>query len=72
MAGSTYRAEQKQFELGLRTSTEVLEAAAYLADAQSSEIRALAAYEISQIDIAYATGALIGRDRVVWEPTPLD
>jgi outer membrane protein TolC len=72
LAGSTYRAEQKQFELGLRTSTEVLQAAGYLADAQSSEIRALAAYEISQIDIAFATGALIGRDGVVWEPTQLD
>ncbi|HNQ22621.1 MAG TPA: TolC family protein [Phycisphaerae bacterium] len=68
LAGRTYEAEKRQFEVGLRTSTDVLEAAARLADAQSREIQALTAYEISQIDIAYATGTLIGRDRVIWEP----
>ena len=61
--------EKRQFEVGLRTSTEVLRAAARLADAQSREIRALAAYEISQVDIAFATGTLLGQDGVVWEAT---
>lgn len=72
LAGRTYEAEKRQFEVGLRTSTDVLEAAARVADAQSREIRALTAYEISQIDIAFATGTLIGRGRVIWEPVGLD
>ena len=56
----------------LRASRKVLEAAAFQADAQSSEIHTLAAYEISQIDIAFATGTLIGRDCVVWDPMHLE
>ena len=72
LSGRTYEAEKRQFELGLRTSTDVLEAAARLANAQSREIQALAAYEISLIDIAYATGNVIGRSDVIWEPTALD
>ncbi|MCH8805927.1 MAG: TolC family protein [Planctomycetes bacterium] len=72
LAGRTYEAEKKQFEVGLRTSTDVLEAAAFLADAQSREIRALSAYEISQVDIAFAAGALVGKDRVIWEPAGIE
>jgi len=72
LAGVTYEAEKRQFEVGLRTSTDVLLAAARLADAQSREIRALTAYEVSQIDIAFATGTLIGRGHVNWEPFGLD
>jgi outer membrane protein len=72
LAGITYEAEKRQFEVGLRTSTDVLEAAARLADAQSREVLALSAYEISQVDIAFATGTLIGRDRVFWEPAGLE
>lgn len=72
LAGRTYEAEKRQFEVGLRTSTDVLEAAARVADAQSREISALTAYEISQIDIAFATGTLVGHGRVMWEPIGLD
>jgi outer membrane protein TolC len=72
LAGRTYDGEKRQFEVGLRTSTEVLEADARLAGAKSREIRALAAYEIAQIDIAYATGALLGRGGVIWAPTELE
>jgi len=72
LAGKTWEAERRQFEVGLRTSTEVLEAAARLADAQSREIRALASYEISQVDIAVATGSLLGKDKVIWDATNSD
>ena len=72
LAERTFRAEKRQFDVGLRTSTEVLEADARLGDAQSRRIRALAAYEIAQIDIAYATGTLLGKDRVIWEPADID
>jgi outer membrane protein TolC len=71
LAGRTYEAEKRQFEVGLRTSTEVLDAAAQLAGAQSREIRALAAYEVAQVDIAFASGALLGHGEIIWEPTPL-
>ncbi len=69
LAGRTYEAERRQFDVGLRTSTDVLDAATNLADAQSREIRALADYQIAQVDIAFATGTLLGHDRVRWEPT---
>jgi len=72
LAGRTYDAEQRQFDVGLRTSTEVLEAAAELADAQSAEIRALADYQIALVDIAFATGTLLGHGRVIWSPMQRD
>jgi outer membrane protein len=68
LAGRTYEGEQRQFEVGLRTSTDVQNALATLADAQSQEVRALADYQISQVDIAFATGTLLGNDKIRWEP----
>ncbi|MBL9001121.1 MAG: TolC family protein [Phycisphaerae bacterium] len=61
-------AEQRQFDVGSSTSTNVLDQAARLADAQSAEIRALTDHEIAQIDLAFATGTLLGADKVSWEP----
>lgn len=61
-------AEIRQFENGLRTSTDVLEAQARLANAQSTEIRAVTEYQISLVDLAYATGTLMGAAKVDWEP----
>ena len=55
--------------MGVRTSTDVLDAAARLADAQSSEVRALADYERARVDIAFGTGTLLGYDQIRWEPT---
>jgi outer membrane protein TolC len=64
-----YRVEQSQFQLGVRTSRDVLFSATDLADAQLSRIRALAGYEIAMIDLARATGTLLGYGRIVLEPT---
>ncbi len=66
--GRLYEAEQRQFEQGQRTSTEVLDAQTRFADAQSAEIRALAEYQIALVDLAYATGTLLGADKIRWEP----
>jgi len=63
-----YEAEQRQFEVGKRTSTEVLDAQTTFANAQSSEIVALAEYQISLVDLAYATGTILGAARIQWEP----
>ena len=67
VAMENYRAEQREFELGLRTSIEVLDAAARLAEAQLNEIGALTDYEIAKVDLAVATGTLLGQDGVRWE-----
>ncbi|MBN2133985.1 MAG: TolC family protein [Sedimentisphaerales bacterium] len=66
--GRLYEAERRQFAQGLRTSTEVLDAQTKFANAQSAEIRALAEYQIALVDMAYATGTLLGADKIRWEP----
>jgi outer membrane protein len=63
-----YRAEKRQFELGLVTSTDVLNAQTELAEAQRLEILALAEYQIALVDLAYATGTLLGAAKVEWDP----
>lgn len=75
LAGRTLEAEQRQFDVGASTSTDVLDAATQLSNAQSAEIQALADYQISRIDLAFATGTLLGYGKVRWEPidaTPID
>ena len=62
-------AEERQFEVGAATSNDVLDAAAQLADAQSAEIRALADYQIAQINLAVATGSMLGASRILWQPS---
>jgi len=68
LAGRVYEAEKRQFELGLRTATDVLDAQSKFANAQSAEIKSLAEYQIAQIDLAYATGTLLGAAKVAWQP----
>ena len=64
LAARVVAGEERQFEVGLRTSTEVLDAQSRLADAQSREVRALADYQIALVDIAFATGTLLGQSQV--------
>ena len=68
LAARTLEAERNQFRVGARTSTEVLDAATALANAQAEEIRALTDYQIAQVDLAFATGTLLGAAKVVFEP----
>jgi len=63
-----YEAEQREYEVGMSTSTDVLDAQFNFANAQTSEIRALADYQISLVDVAYATGTILGAARIQWEP----
>jgi outer membrane protein TolC len=70
LAARTMDAETRQFQEGLRTSTDVLNAQTDLANAQLSEISNLTEYQIAQIDIAFATGTLLGASHVVWSPAP--
>jgi len=69
LAAEVLAGEERMYGVGEdRTSTDVLNAAADLADAQLSEIRALVDYQISQVDIAFATGTILGQTLVTWEP----
>lgn len=67
-AGRTLEAERRQFELGARTSTDVLDSATRLAESQLAEIRALTDYQISLVDLSFATGTLLGAAKVEWAP----
>ena len=71
LAERTLAAEQRQFDVGLRTSTDVLDAATRLAEAQQREIAATVDHELAQIDLALATGTLLGRSRIIWQPSHL-
>jgi outer membrane protein len=64
VAERDYKVEQSQFQLGRRTSTDVLSAVTRLADAQLSKIRAFVDYEIAQINLAYVTGTLLGHGQI--------
>jgi outer membrane protein len=66
--GRLYEAEQRQFEQGLRTSTDVFDAQTKLADAQSAEISALTEYQVALVDLAYATGTILGAAKIEWAP----
>jgi outer membrane protein TolC len=70
LAARVLEAEIRQFEQGLRTSTEVLDAQTKLSNAQSAEVVAVAEYQIAQIDLAQATGTLLGASKVDWNPSP--
>ena len=61
-------AEQRQFEVGRSTTTDVLDADVNLANARLSEIQAVVEYQVAQIDLAFATGTLLGQSRVDWAP----
>jgi len=63
--GRLYEAEKRQYEIGLRTTTDVQTT---FADARSAEIQALAEYQIALVDLAYATGTILGSAKVRWEP----
>ena len=67
-----YKVEQSQFQLGFRTSTDVLFSATRLAEAQLSMIRASADYEISQINMARATGTLLGHGQILIASVDID
>ncbi len=63
-----YKTEKKQFELGFSASTDVLDAQAKLTEAQIMEIVAVTEYQIALVDLAYATGTLLGAAKVELEP----
>jgi outer membrane protein TolC len=70
LAGRTLDGERRQFDAGTRTSTDVLDASARLADAQSQEVRALSDYRLALVDLAVATGTVLGDADIRWDAMP--
>jgi outer membrane protein len=68
LSSRTLDVEVRQFNLGLRTSTDVLIAESDLAAAQLAEVSAISDYQIAQVDIAFATGTVLGASHVDWQP----
>lgn len=68
LASRTLDAERRQFDVGRSTSTDVLDADANLAESRLTEIRAVVEYQIAQIDLAVATGTVLGQAGIEWEP----
>ncbi len=67
-ATRTLDGERRQFDVGARTSTDVLNASTDLANARLTEIQALTDYQISLVDLAFATGTTLGAARIDWAP----
>jgi outer membrane protein TolC len=63
-AGTALASEQRQFGIGASTSTNVLDAASNLAEAQLAEIQALRDYQISLVDLSVATGTMLGAAKI--------
>lgn len=72
LAERSLEAEIRQFEQGASTSTDVLDAQTSLAQAQLAQIVAVTEYQIAQVDLAFATGTLLGAAQVRWEPIEPD
>ncbi|MAY74634.1 MAG: hypothetical protein CMJ31_08000 [Phycisphaerae bacterium] len=64
----TLEAETRQFNVGRSNSIDVLDADANLAQARLTEIQAVVDYQIAQIDLAFATGTLLGASKIEWGP----
>ena len=61
------QAEQRQFGVGRSTSNDVLDADTRLGESRLTEIQAIADYQISQIDLAFSAGLMMGASKVRWE-----
>jgi outer membrane protein TolC len=68
-AEAAFRGEARLNELGQRTSTDVLIALTILADAQAQVVRAEVDHEIAKVDLALATGSMLGYGQVYWDPS---
>ena len=69
LSARVLEAEQRQFDVGRSTTTDVLNADANLANARLTEIQAIIDYQVAQIDLAFATGTLLGQSKVDWAPS---
>ncbi len=64
----TYEAEARLNSAGERTSTEVFLVLSNLADVQAAEIAAINEFQIAKVDLAEATGTVLGFAHIHWNP----
>lgn len=62
-ATANYNAERTGFTEGLRTAQDVLIALGLLGEARIKEVKSITSYQAAQIDLAFATGTLLGYAR---------
>jgi outer membrane protein TolC len=67
LAARTYQAEERQFLAGIRTSTDVLEALDFLAEAQLREVQSLSFHERQKVAVAVAMGSLLERGQIKFQ-----
>ena len=60
-AEETYKMEQIQYQYGHITTTDLLQALTSLSDAKTAELNAIIEYQKSLVDIAFATGTVLGK-----------
>lgn len=70
-AQQTYQDNRLEFQLGKITSTELLLTLDQLAEARSAEVLSITDYQNSLVDLAFASGTVLGQSGVTWTPRPL-
>ena len=67
LSKKTYEADLREFSSGAITSTEVLNSLSSLSDAEYSTIQALSDYQRSLVDLAFASGTVLGKIGLFWK-----
>lgn len=67
-AQETYQDNKLEFQLGKITSTELLLTLDQMAEAQSALVLSLTEYQNSLVDLAFASGTVLGQGGVIWSP----
>lgn len=68
LARQTYESEKVQFNYGHITSTDLLQSLSSLSDSEIAELSAIIEYQKSLVDVAFATGTVLGQNNVQWKP----
>jgi outer membrane protein TolC len=67
-AQETYQDNRKEFELGKITTTELALTLDQVAEARSALVSSITEYQNSIVDLAFATGTVMGESSVNWTP----
>jgi outer membrane protein TolC len=67
-AQETYEANIREFQLGLITGTELLLTLDQLAEARSALVFSVSDFQNALVDLAFATGTMLGKGGVLWTP----
>ena len=68
LSAEAYESDKIEFQYGNVTTIDVLVSLTSLTDARSAEIQSLTDFQRSLVDLAIASGTVLGRGGVIWEP----